>query len=55
MSEAIQVMECKRLQFLEAIIERGQQTFIEVGNALMEIRESRLYLENYPTFEDYWP
>ena len=27
----------------ESVIERGQQTFIEVGNALMEIREQRQY------------
>lgn len=27
----------------EFVIERGQQTFIEVGNALMEIREQRQY------------
>ncbi len=31
-----------RLAELETVIERGQQTFIEVGLALTEIRESRL-------------
>ncbi len=38
---------------LEAIIERGRQTFIEVGNALMEIRDRRLYRETHATFEAY--
>lgn len=42
-----------RLQALESVIERGKQTFIEVGKALLEIRDSRLYLENHTTFEDY--
>ncbi len=38
---------------LEAIIDRGKQTFVEVGNALTEIRERKLYRERYATFEDY--
>jgi ParB family chromosome partitioning protein len=45
--------ETQRLSVLEATIERGQQTFIEVGMALLEIRESRLYRQSYSTFEDY--
>lgn len=42
-----------RLVELEHVIERGQQTFIEVGLALLEIRDERLYRESYATFEDY--
>lgn len=42
-----------RLAQLEGIIERGLQTFVEVGHALAEIRDSRLYLEHSPTFEAY--
>ena len=43
-----------RLAELEAIIETGTQTFVEVGNALLEIRKRRLYREQgYKTFEDY--
>ena len=42
-----------RLTVLETIIEQGQQTFIEVGVALIEIREKRLYKENFATFEGY--
>lgn len=39
---------------LETIIERGVQTFVEVGLALMEVRDRRLYREaGYPTFEKY--
>ncbi len=42
-----------RLAELETVIERGQQTFVEVGNALMKIRDQRLYRETYATFETY--
>lgn len=37
----------------EAIIERGLTTFIEVGAALLRIRDERLYRETHGTFEDY--
>lgn len=37
----------------EAVIERGLNTFIEVGEALAAIRDKRLYREQYATFEDY--
>lgn len=43
----------ERLTELETVIERGLQTFVEVGNALMEIRDSRLYLAEHDTFEGY--
>lgn len=42
-----------RLAELEAIVEKGLTTFIEVGNALAEIRDSRLYRQTHKTFEDY--
>ena len=42
-----------RLAELEAIVERGQKTFLEVGRALREIRDGRLYKKNYSTFEEY--
>jgi len=39
---------------LEGIIERGLETFIEVGQALMRIRDERLYREaGYSSFEVY--
>ena len=37
----------------EAVIERGLQTFVDVGNALMRIRDGRLYGALYDTFEEY--
>lgn len=37
----------------EAVIERGLQTFYEVGMALLAIRDGRLYRDGYPTFEAY--
>src|SRR5262245_29388958 len=44
----------ERLKALEAIIEHGLQTFVEVGAALFEIREQRLYREQgFTTFEEY--
>lgn len=42
-----------RLAQLESIIEKGKETFIEVGSALVEIRERRLYLRDYSTFDVY--
>lgn len=42
-----------RLLECEEVIERGLNTFVEVGAALLEIRDSRLYKDNYSTFEDY--
>jgi len=44
----------RTLTELEGIIERGQQTFVEVGQALLEIRDRRLYREQgHRTFEAY--
>jgi hypothetical protein len=37
----------------EAVIERGLKTFVEVGNALLAIRDGRLYREGWGTFEEY--
>ncbi|HEY2681548.1 MAG TPA: hypothetical protein VGI59_09535 [Candidatus Udaeobacter sp.] len=37
----------------EEVIARGLNSFIEVGNALLRIREERLYKEKYSSFEDY--
>jgi hypothetical protein len=45
--------EAERLEYLEDVIRRGRQAFVEVGYALAEIRESKLYRQKYPTFEDY--
>ncbi|MDP9438820.1 MAG: hypothetical protein M3P49_08760 [Actinomycetota bacterium] len=47
------MLEVPRLDELEGVIERGLQTFVEVGNAIREIRDSRLYKQSHETFEDY--
>lgn len=51
--EAISIDESKRFIALEVIIEKGRKTFIEVGEALAEIRDSKLYRIEHKTFEDY--
>jgi hypothetical protein len=43
----------KALAQCEGVIERGMKSFIEVGTALLKIRDERLYRENYGTFEEY--
>lgn len=45
--------DARRLAHLEGVIERGLETFVEVGRALMEIRDQRLYRETHKTFEAY--
>ena len=52
-TESRTVDESGRLVELERTIEHGLATFIEVGEALTEIRDSRLYRIEYDTFEDY--
>ncbi|MEU3096581.1 hypothetical protein ABZ690_17735, partial [Streptomyces sp. NPDC006967] len=37
----------------EAVIERGIKTFYEVGTALADIRDRKLYRADYGTFEEY--
>ena len=51
--ESLTVQEETRKAQLEATIERGMQTFVEVGLALMEIRDGRLYRAEFGTFEEY--
>jgi hypothetical protein len=38
---------------LEAVVQSGLQTFIEVAQALRTLRTQRLYRQTYPTFESY--
>ena len=45
--------ECSALAHHEATIERGLETFHEVGAALLEIQDGRLYRETHAAFEDY--
>lgn len=50
---SLTITEETRLAELEAVIEHGLKTFVDVGNALLEVRDSRLYRKEYSTFEDY--
>jgi hypothetical protein len=52
-ADILSALEVSRHAELERIIEAGLATFIDVGKALLEIRDSRLYRENYSTFGDY--
>lgn len=45
--------EVVRLDDAEQVIERGLHTFVEVGTALADIRDGRLYRESHGTFEAY--
>lgn len=46
-------IEQERLNELCGVVDRGIKTFVEVGMALAEIRDSRLYRETHPTFDDF--
>ena len=41
------------LEKLETTISKGLDTFVEVGNALAEIRDRRLYRQYFPSFDAY--
>jgi hypothetical protein len=45
--------ESARLVALEKTIAAGQKTFVEVGIALAEIRDAKLYKSDFDTFEAY--
>ncbi len=45
--------EATTLAACEEVIERGLDSFIEVGNALLQIRDERLYRADYDDFETY--
>jgi hypothetical protein len=53
LSNVLTMTEVEKLRDAERIIERGQQTFIEVGKALQRIRDGKLYRVSYATFEEY--
>jgi hypothetical protein len=50
---SLTLTEATQLARLEETIERGLKTFVDVGNALLEIRDKRLYRVEHGTFEDY--
>ena len=52
-TEQLIPLEAEKLARHEQVIERGLATFVEVGEALSEIRDARLYRESHTTFEAY--
>ena len=50
---ALTKREVSRLSKLETTIQKGMQTFFEVGAALKEIRDNKLYRAEFERFEDY--
>jgi len=53
MSDILTTQETVRLCELERIIQKGKDTFVEVGTALSEIRHAKLYVASHGTFEEY--
>lgn len=53
MDELITLEERSELYQLEEVIRQGLNTFVDVGNALLKIRDKRLYRQEYSTFEYY--
>lgn len=51
--EVLTLSEVQRLGELEQVVETGLTVFVNVGNALLEIRDSRLYRQQFATFEAY--
>ena len=45
--------ETDLLDACEAVIQRGMGIFVEVGEALMAVRDNKLYRVGFATFEDY--
>lgn len=52
MTDATQLAQ-PTLHECEEVIERGLETFVEVGQALMVIRDGRLYKATHSSFDDY--
>jgi hypothetical protein len=53
MTELLNSIEQQQLLELEAVIEQGMRTFVEVGGALYTIRDQRLYRAQFDTFDAY--
>jgi len=51
--QVMSIRESQRLAELEKTIARGKKTFVEVGLALAEIRDLRLYKREYGSFSEY--
>ena len=52
-TKALTTAEADKLEKFEAVIGKGMSSFLEVGNALAEIKQGKLYRSTYKTFENY--
>jgi hypothetical protein len=53
MTDALTTLESEHLAALESVVREGQDTFVRVGIALMEIRDRKLYRAGFKTFDAY--
>lgn len=53
LNEPLSEGESSEFSACENVIERGLKSFVEVGQALQQIREGRLYRHDFKTFEEY--
>ncbi len=53
LTKQLSTEEQNELERCEVVIRQGLETFVEVGTALMTIRDKRLYRAGFGTFEDY--
>lgn len=53
MNNQLNISERNELERCEVVIKQGLKTFVEVGQALMLIRDKRLYRAEFGTFDEY--
>ena len=53
MNNLLNIEERNELERCEVVIKQGLKTFVEVGQALMLIRDKRLYRAEFGTFKEY--
>ena len=53
MSDELTALELSELAQCEAVIAQGLRTFVDVGAALLKVRDARLYRAEWTTFEAY--
>ena len=51
--EQLALWEMNKLEKCETVIANGLKTFVDVGTALLEIRDGKLYRKDFDTFENY--
>lgn len=51
--ELLNIQEQERLKNCELVIQTGLDTFYQVGQALLEIQENKLYRQEFNTFDEY--